>query len=168
MVQRGPHRGYCRRNTHFNAFPGGVIVGIWIVWLIVAAALGVAELVTMTLALGLIAVGALAAAGVGAVGGNGFLQFGAFIVASLAGLVVVRPIAIRHIRQPPLLRSGTSALVGRSAVVVEEVTAHAGQVKIGGELWSSRPYDETLTIPVGSTVDVMLIEGAMALVYPRE
>ena len=37
-----------------------------------------------------------------------------------------------------------------------------------GDLWSSRPYDETLTIPVGATVDVMLIEGATALVYPRE
>ncbi len=143
-------------------------MGIWIVWLIVAAVLGVAELVTMTLALGLIAVGAVAAAGVGAAGGNGALQFGAFVVASLAGLAVVRPIAQRHIKQPPLLRSGTSALVGRTALVVEEVTAHAGQVKIGGELWSSRPYDETLTIPVGSTVDVMLIEGATALVYPRE
>ena len=95
-------------------------------------------------------------------------QFGAFIVASLAGLVVVRPIAMRHIKQPPLLRSGTSALVGRSAIVVEEVSAHAGQVRIGGELWSSRPYDETLTIPVGSTVDVFQIEGATALVYPRE
>ena len=68
----------------------------------------------------------------------------------------------------PCCRSGTSALVGRTALVVEEVTAHAGQVHIGGELWSSRPYDETLTIPVGSTVDVMLIEGATALVYPRE
>ncbi len=143
-------------------------MGIWIVWLIVAAALGVAELLTMTLALGLIAVGAVAAAGVGAAGGNVALQFGAFVVASLAGLLVVRPIALRHIKQPPLLRSGTSALVGRSAIVVEEVTAHAGQVKIGGELWSSRPYDETLTIPVGSTVDVLQIEGATALVYPRE
>ena len=57
-------------------------MGIWIVWLIVAAVLGVAELVTMTLALGLIAVGAVAAAGVGAAGGNGALQFGAFIAAS--------------------------------------------------------------------------------------
>jgi membrane protein implicated in regulation of membrane protease activity len=75
---------------------------------------------------------------------------------------------LRHIKQPPLLRSGTSALVGRSAIVVEEVTAHAGQVRIGGELWSSRPYDDTLTIPVGSTVDVFQIEGATALVYPRE
>ncbi|HLQ57391.1 MAG TPA: NfeD family protein [Streptosporangiaceae bacterium] len=143
-------------------------MGIWIIWLIVAAALGVAELVTMTLALGLIAVGAVAAAGVGAAGGNEALQFGAFIVASVAGLGLVRPIALRHIKQPPLLRSGTSALVGRSAVVVEEVSAHSGQVRIGGELWSSRPYDETLTIPVGSTVDVFQIEGVTALVHPRE
>jgi membrane protein implicated in regulation of membrane protease activity len=143
-------------------------MGIWIVWLIVAAVLGVAELVTMTLALGLIAVGAVVAAGVGAAGGGGVLQFGAFIAASLAGLGVVRPIAMRHIKQPPLLKSGTSALVGKSAIVVEEVNAHSGQVRIGGELWSSRPYDETLTIPVGATVDVFQIEGATALVYPRE
>lgn len=148
--------------------PPEQIMGIWIIWLIVAAALGVAELVTMTLALGLIAVGAVAAAGVGAAGGNEALQFGAFIVASVAGLGLVRPIALRHIKQPPLLRSGTSALVGRSAVVVEEVSAHSGQVRIGGELWSSRPYDETLTIPVGSTVDVFQIEGVTALVHPRE
>jgi membrane protein implicated in regulation of membrane protease activity len=96
------------------------------------------------------------------------VQFIAFIAASLAGLGVVRPIGLRHIKQPPLLRSGTSALVGRSAIVVEEVSAHSGQVRIGGELWSSRPYDETLTIPVGAAVDVFQIEGATALVYPRE
>ena len=143
-------------------------MGIWIAWLILAAVLGVAELVTMTLALGLIAVGALVAAGAAAAGGDGLVQFIAFIAASLAGLGVVRPIGLRHIRQPPLLRSGTSALVGRSAIVVEEVSAHSGQVRIGGELWSSRPYDETLTIPVGAAVDVFLIEGATALVHPRE
>jgi membrane protein implicated in regulation of membrane protease activity len=143
-------------------------MGIWIAWLILAAVLGVAELVTMTLALGLIAVGALAAAGAAAAGAGGIVQFIAFIAASLAGLGVVRPIGLRHIKQPPLLRSGTSALVGRSAIVVEEVSAHSGQVRIGGELWSSRPYDETLTIPVGAAVDVFQIEGATALVYPRE
>ncbi|MEP7025393.1 MAG: NfeD family protein [Actinomycetota bacterium] len=143
-------------------------MGIWIIWLIAALALGVAEVLTMTLSLGLIAVAAVAAAGVGAAGGNGLLQLAAFAAVSLAGLGGIRPIALRHIKQPPLLRTGTSALVGRSAIVVEEVTAHAGQVRIGGELWSSRPYDETLTIPVGSTVDVMEIEGVTALVYPRE
>jgi len=143
-------------------------MGIWIVWLIVAAVLGVAEVMTATLAFGLIAVAALVGAGVGAAGGNVALQFGAFVVASAAGLGIVRPFALRHVKQPPPLRTGTAALVGRSAYVLDEITAHSGRVRIGGEEWSARPYDETLTIPAGVTVDVMQIEGAMALVYPRE
>ncbi len=143
-------------------------MGIWIIWLIVAAVLGVAEVVTATLAFGLIAVAALVGAGVGAAGGNVALQFGAFAVASAAGLGIARPFAMRHVKQPPLLRTGTAALVGRSAYVLDEITAHSGRVRIGGEEWSARPYDDTLTIPAGSTVDVLQIEGAMALVYPRE
>jgi membrane protein implicated in regulation of membrane protease activity len=75
---------------------------------------------------------------------------------------------MRHIKQPPLLRTGTSALVGRSAKVVAEITDDGGQVRIGGELWSARPYSESQVIPVGSTVDVFAIEGATALVHPRE
>jgi membrane protein implicated in regulation of membrane protease activity len=136
-------------------------MGIWIIWLIVAAVLGVAEVMTATLAFGLIAVAALVGAGVGAAGGNVALQFGAFVL-------VVRPFALRHVKQPPPLRTGTAALVGRSAYVLDEITAHSGRVRIGGEEWSARPYDETLTIPAGVTVDVLQIEGAMALVYPRE
>jgi membrane protein implicated in regulation of membrane protease activity len=143
-------------------------LGIWIVWLVVAAALGAAEIFTTTLAFGLVAVGALVAAGTGAAGGNAAVQFAAFVVASAAGLGIARPLAMRHISRPPLLRTGTAALVGRTAFVLEEVTARSGRVQIGGEEWSSRPYDETLVIPAGSTVDVMQIEGATALVYPRE
>ena len=143
-------------------------MGIWIIWLIVAAVLGVAEVMTATLAFGLIAVAALVGAGVGAAGGNVALQFGAFVLASAAGLGIARPFALRHIKQPPPLRTGTAALVGRSAYVLDEITAHSGRVRIGGEEWSARPYDETLIIPAGVTVDVLQIEGAMALVYPRE
>jgi membrane protein implicated in regulation of membrane protease activity len=140
----------------------------WIVWLVLAAVLGVAEVMTTTLAFGLIAAGAVVAAVVGAAGVGLPFQVGAFAVATAAGLVVVRPIAMRHIKQPPLLRTGTSALVGRSAKVVEEITDDGGRVRIGGELWSARPYDESQVIPVGSTVDVFAIEGATALVHPRE
>jgi membrane protein implicated in regulation of membrane protease activity len=140
----------------------------WIVWLIVAAVLGVAELLTTTLALGLIAAAAVVAAVVGAADLSLPVQLAAFIVAAGAGLGIIRPIAIRHIKQPPPLRTGTAALVGRSAIVLEEVTEHGGRVRIGGEEWSSRPYDETLVIPVGTKVDVMQIVGANALVYPRE
>jgi membrane protein implicated in regulation of membrane protease activity len=141
----------------------------WIVWLIVAAVLGVAELLTMTFAFGLIAVAAVVAAVVGAFHLDLALQLVAFVAAAGAGLGVVRPIAIRHVKQPPSLRTGTAALVGRSAVVLEEVNEHSGRVRIDGEEWSSRPYlDESLVIPVGTKVDVMQIKGATALVYPRE
>ena len=140
----------------------------WIVWLVLAALLGVAEVLTTTLALGLLAVAALVAAIVGGAGLGLPFQLGAFAITAGAGLGVVRPLAVRHIRQPPLLRSGTSALVGRSAIVVEKVTALGGRVRIGGEVWSARSYDESQVIPVGSAVDVFAIEGATALVHPRE
>jgi membrane protein implicated in regulation of membrane protease activity len=140
----------------------------WIVWLVLAALLGVAEVMTTTLAFGLLAVAAGVAAVVGGVGLGLPFQIGAFAVAAAAGLGVVRPLAVRHIRQPPLLRTGTSALVGRSATVLEEVTAQGGRIRIGGEVWSARSYDESQVLPAGSSVDVFAIEGATALVHPRE
>jgi membrane protein implicated in regulation of membrane protease activity len=146
----------------------GAVMTAWIVWLIVAALLGVAELLTTTFALGILAVAALVAAGVGAAHLGLPLQLIAFIVASGAGLGFVLPVARRHVRQPPVLRTGSAALVGRPAQVLEEVSHHSGMVRIGGEVWSARSYDETLVIPAGQTVDVMQIEGATVLVYPRE
>jgi membrane protein implicated in regulation of membrane protease activity len=140
-----------------------------VVWIIVAAVLGVAEIFTLTAALGLLAVGALAAAGVAALGLGPVAQFATFTVVSVAGLVVVRPIVRSHLRpQPGQHRFGVAALVGRQAQVVREVTGRDGRVRIGGEEWSARSYDETLVIPEGATVDVIQIEGATALVYPRE
>jgi membrane protein implicated in regulation of membrane protease activity len=143
-------------------------VQTWIIWVIIAAVLGTIEILTTTLAFGLVALAAIVAAVAGAAGGDAAVQFGAFVVASVIGLGVARPFALRHVRQPPLLRTGTAALVGRPATVLEEVTGHSGRVRIGGEEWSARSYDETLVIPPGKIVDVMHIEGAMALVYPRE
>jgi membrane protein implicated in regulation of membrane protease activity len=88
----------------------------------------------------------------------------------VAGLVGIRPLVKRHLRPQygPQHKFGVAALVGRQARVVQEVTGHAGRVRIGGEEWSARAYDETLVIPAGTTVDVIEIEGATALVYPRE
>ncbi|GIH29675.1 membrane protein [Acrocarpospora phusangensis] len=140
----------------------------WIVWLILAAALGVAEIFTLTAALGIISVAALLTAGVAAIGLPPGLQLLVFVLVSVAGVVVIRPIAQRHIQQAPGQRFGVSALVGKSAYVTREVTGRDGRVRIGGEEWSARAYDETLVIPVGATVDVFEIEGATALVYPRE
>ncbi len=140
----------------------------WVIWLIIAAVLGAVEVMTTTLAFGLLGIAALIAAGTGFLGAPAALQFGAFVAASAVGLGVARPFALRHIRQPPMLRTGTAALVGRTGYVLEEVGPHGGRVRIGGEEWSARSYDETLVIPAGTKVDVLQIEGASALVYPRE
>ena len=141
-----------------------------VIWLIAAVVLGVAEMLTTTLAAGLLAVGALAAALTGAVGGDPVLQVTAFIAVSLAGIVVIRPVALRRLGRRNTLRTGTAALVGRTGHVLEDVGPHAGRVRIGGEEWSARPYDDTSAsvIPAGSTVDVLQIKGATALVHPRE
>ena len=109
-------------------------MGAWIVWLIVAAVLGIAEVLTVTLALGLLAVAAVVAGVVGAAGFGFPVELGAFAVTAAAGLGVIRPIAKRHIRQPPPLRTGVAALVGRTGIVIEEVNEHDGRVRIGGEI----------------------------------
>jgi membrane protein implicated in regulation of membrane protease activity len=140
----------------------------WVIWLILAVALGVAEIFTLTAALGLLGVAALLTAAVAALGLPVAVQLIVFTVASAAGLLVVRPLAGRLIRQPPLRRFGVEALVGKPAYVLKEVTGHDGRVRIGGEEWSARAYDDSLVIPAGATVDVIEIEGATALVYPRE
>ncbi|MBE1563727.1 membrane protein implicated in regulation of membrane protease activity [Nonomuraea africana] len=127
-----------------------------------------AEIFSLTAALGLLGVSALLTALAAAIGLPMPIQLLVFTVTSVAGLVVIRPLALRNIRQPQLKRFGIDALVGKSAYVVREVTGREGLVRIGGEEWSARAYDETVVIPEGATVDVIEIEGATALVYPRE
>ncbi|RCG22450.1 NfeD family protein [Sphaerisporangium album] len=140
----------------------------WIFWLILAAVLGVAEIFTLTAALGLLGAAALLTTAVAAIGLPVGVQLLMFILSSVASLVLLRPVAQRHLTQPPVQRFGVSALVGKSAYVTREVTGRNGRVQINGEEWSARAYDETLVIPAGATVDVIQIEGATALVYPRE
>ncbi|MDX3638460.1 NfeD family protein [Streptomyces sp. MB09-02B] len=140
----------------------------WLFWLLAAAVLGAAEFFTLTLVFGLLAGAAVVAAVVAGVGIGLLGQLVALAAATAAGLLIVRPVALRHMAQQPLVRDGTDALIGRRAEVVQEVTATRGLIKLSGEEWSARALDETLVIPVGALVDVMEIEGATAIVYPRE
>ncbi|QOV36955.1 NfeD family protein [Streptomyces ferrugineus] len=140
----------------------------WFVWLLIAGALGAAEFFTLTLVFGLLAGAAVVAAVVAGVGVGVLGQLVALGVAAAAGLLVVRPIAMRHMEQQPITREGSDALIGKRAEVMQEVTASHGLIKLSGEEWSARAFDETLVIPVGALVDVMEIEGATAIVYPRE
>ena len=87
---------------------------------------------------------------------------------SAALLGVVRPVAKRHLQTSFAMRTGAAALVGTRGVVVERVDADGGLVKLGGELWTARPYDGLQVIDIGRPVDVIEIQGATALVFPAE
>jgi membrane protein implicated in regulation of membrane protease activity len=137
----------------------------WVIWSIVAAGLAVGEILTPGLFfLGPVALAAAVAAVAGAVGLSVEIQVAVFVLASIASLGWLRPIARRHMRVAGQLRTGTSALIGQPALVMERVDAHHGQVKIGGEVWTARPYDDDDVFEPGQRVDVMKIDGATALV----
>ena len=136
----------------------------WVWWMIAAGVLAVGEIATLGFFLGPIAVAATLTAIVALVGGGLAVQWIVFIAASLGTLVVLRPIARRHLRTPARLRTGTAALVGARAIVLDRVDADGGQVKIGGETWSARAYDEDDAFEPGARVEVMKIDGATALV----
>jgi membrane protein implicated in regulation of membrane protease activity len=136
----------------------------WVWWVIAAGGLAVGEIFTMGFFLGPIAIAAMLAAIVSLAGGGLAASWVVFIAASLASVLVLRPIARRHLRTPPRIRTGTAALVGVPATVIERVDRNGGQVKIGGELWSARAYDEDDSYEPGARVEVMKIDGATALV----
>jgi membrane protein implicated in regulation of membrane protease activity len=136
----------------------------WVAWVIAAGVLAVGEMLTTGFFLGPVAVAALLAALAAVIGLGTALQFAVFAVAVVASLAIIRPVARRHLVMPAHLRTGTAALVGSRAVVLQRVDAHGGQVKIGGEVWSARSFDEDTVLEAGAQVQVMQIEGATALV----
>jgi membrane protein implicated in regulation of membrane protease activity len=136
----------------------------WVWWVIAAGGLAVGEIFTMSFFLGPIAIAAVLAAIVSLAGGGLAASWIVFILASLGTLLVLRPIARRHLRTPPRIRTGTAALVGGPATVVERVDVDGGCVKIGGEIWTARAYGEDDSFEPGARVQVMKIDGATALV----
>ena len=130
-----------------------------------SVALAIGELLTPGLFfLGPLALGAAVAAIAAGLGAGFVGSTIVFILVGLGSLLLLRPIARRHVRLPVLSRTGVDALVGRKALVTRTVDAHGGRVRIGGEEWSARVYLDGDVFEEGSTVDVVKIEGATALV----
>jgi membrane protein implicated in regulation of membrane protease activity len=136
----------------------------WVLWLIAAALLAGGEVLTMGFFLAPIGLAAVVTAVVAAVGGSAELQWLIFIVGSVASLLVVRPIARRHMTVPQGSRTGAARLVGTEAMVLQQVDRDTGRVKIGGEEWTARSADELAAFEPGARVEVVKIEGATAVV----
>jgi membrane protein implicated in regulation of membrane protease activity len=137
----------------------------WVIWAILAVLLALGELVTP----GLFFLGPVALATLPALFVSFFapawVQVLVFVAGAVASLAILRPVARSHLRMPALTRTGTAALIGARATVLERVDADGGRVKIGGEEWSARAYMNDQVLEPGARVEVAKIEGATALVY---
>ncbi len=137
-----------------------------VIWLIAGVLLAIAELFTLDFVLIMIAAGAFAAAAAGLAHVPVPLQVVIFAAVSALGLVAVRPMIKKRLhRGAEHHRMGVDAIEGSEATVIEEVAEGRGMVKIGGELWSARPYDVQQVIGTGTTVKVIEVKGATALVW---
>ncbi|HEY5194756.1 MAG TPA: NfeD family protein [Solirubrobacteraceae bacterium] len=138
----------------------------WILWLAVACILGVGEMHQGGFYLAPFAAGAALATVVSLLGVGTLLALVVFLVSSGIAFATLRPVARRHRSLPPSIRTGAAALVGRKAIVLERIANDEGVgcVKIEGEVWTARSFDEDETFDPGERVEVVEIRGATALV----
>ncbi|WP_432519407.1 NfeD family protein [Kineococcus sp. SYSU DK006] len=135
----------------------------WLLWIAAALVLGILELASLDLVFAMLAGGALAGAGADALG-LGYV--GQVLVAALAAgllLATIRPLLLRRLRMPAAGTTNTPALLGRTALVLDDVSARGGLVKLVGETWSARTAAGR-TFAAGEDVVVVAIEGATAVV----
>jgi len=137
----------------------------WQAWLSLAVLLGALELFSLDLILLMLAGGAVLGMVAALVGLPVVAQALIALAGSVAALALVRPSVVKRLHSGPTLVLGHDALVGRQGLVIERVSAHGGQIRIGGDVWTARPYDEDLVIEPGATVDIFQIKGATALVH---
>jgi membrane protein implicated in regulation of membrane protease activity len=139
----------------------------WEAWLAAAFVLGLLEMISGDLILMMLAVGAIAGMILAVVDAPAAAQVLVAAGTSVAMLALVRPSLTKHLKSGPELRLGHGKLVGKQGLVTETITAlNPGRVRLAGDVWSAEPYDESLTIEAGETVEVFEIRGATAFVHP--
>jgi membrane protein implicated in regulation of membrane protease activity len=136
-----------------------------LIWLIAALVLAGAEVLTGDLFLLMLGGGALAAAGTNwlfdlPIWANGLV----FLIVSVLLLVGVRPALRRRLTTGKGLPEPMKALEGKSALVIDRVARHEGQVKLDGQVWTARPLSEDDIYQPGDHVTVVHIDGATAVV----
>ena len=137
------------------------------VFLGLAILLGIAEMFSLDLILLMLALGALVGMVAALLGAPFAVAAIAAAAASVACVAVVRPPLVKRFHSGPELSLGHGKLVGQQGLVTQRITGmEPGRVKVGGEIWSASPYDETIAIEPGDTVEVLEIRGATAYVHP--
>jgi len=140
----------------------------WALWLSLAFLLAVAEVLSLDLVLIMLAVGALAGAGVAVVAPDlWWLQILVAAGVSAGTLALLRPSLLAKVRTMPGYRSATSNMVGSSGRATSMIDQNGGEIKVDGQSWSARPFSADVVIEQGTEIEVYEIDGAIAVVYPK-
>ena len=140
---------------------------LWAAWGLLALLLAAAELLTFDLTLLMLAAGALA---------GGFvallfppllwLQVIVALATAVATLFLLRPTLLEKARRAPGYRSSLDKLTGSVGEVTSRITANSGEVKLDGQIWQARSYDEAIVIEVSERIEVLELDGITLIVYP--
>jgi membrane protein implicated in regulation of membrane protease activity len=140
----------------------------WAIWLSLAFLLGIAEIMSLDLVLIMLAVGALAGAGVAVIAPSlWWLQILVASGISIMMLLLLRPTLLAKVRSMPGYRSSSAKMVGSSGVATSQIDRSGGEIKVDGQSWSARPYSSDLVIEQGTEIEVYEIDGVIAVVYPK-
>jgi membrane protein implicated in regulation of membrane protease activity len=140
----------------------------WAIWLSLAFLLGIAEIMSLDLVLIMLAVGALAGAGVALFApALWWLQILAATAVSICMLLLLRPTLLAKVRSMPGYRSSADKMVGSSGVAVSQIDKSGGEIKVDGQSWTARPYSSDVVIEQGTEIEVYEIDGVIAVVYPK-
>ncbi|MDN5764688.1 MAG: NfeD family protein [Humibacillus sp.] len=133
-----------------------------LVWLGLVLVLVAIEAVTVDFTFLMIGGGALGGSVAAALGAPFAVQAVVFVIVATGLLLVVRPWMHRRFSRVKVPAMGTSAHLGRSAVVIDRVSDSSGTVKLAGETWTARTVGDG--IETGQEVVVDRIDGATAVV----
>jgi membrane protein implicated in regulation of membrane protease activity len=138
----------------------------WVLWALVACGFAVGEVLTTGFFLAPFAIGGALATAVDAAGAGEAVSLIVFLMVSVLTLALVRPLVKTRLLSAAPTRTGAAALIGKKALVTERIDNHhgVGCVKIDGEVWSARSFDDEREIEPGTRVEVVDIKGATALV----
>ena len=140
----------------------------WAIWLSLAFLLSIAEIMSLDLVLIMLAVGALAAAGVAVLAPSvWWLQILVAAAVSVTMLLLLRPTLLAKVRNMPGYRSSADKMVGSSGVAISQIDKSGGEIKVDGQSWSARPYSSDAVIEQGTEIEVYEIDGVIAVVYPK-
>ena len=140
-----------------------------LIWLIAFVILLVIEILTMGLTTIWFAGGALVAFVMSFLKVSVPIQILAFVIVSIALLILTRPIAVKFFNQKRE-KTNIDTLIGERAIVIEAIdTLHGkGRVEMNGMEWAAREAQAGCGIAVGDVVVVEAIQGVKLIVRKAE